>query len=400
MTRERAIAVPRGFRASVARAGIKPSGALDLALFASETPCAAVGMLTTNRIAAAPVRWCRDRLPAADIRAIVANSGNANAATGAQGEANVQRTAEQAARLLGCLPSQILLASTGVIGRQLPMELLEPALETAAGGLSNDPIQFERAAEAIMTTDTRAKIVSTRHESPEGSWSILGICKGAAMIGPSMATMLAFLLTDAPVWADDLQPIVEEAVDRSFHCLSVEGHTSTNDTVLALSSTAGSEPILEGDQLSVFSAEVRSVCASLARLIADDGEGATHLIVIDVEGCGDDEEARVIARAIANSPLVKTAIHGCDPNWGRIVSAAGYAGVSFDEHELSLWIDGVAVFQNGAPVEHDPSELTARLRSQREVTIQLRLARGNGGIRFWTCDLTSEYVRLNAEYTT
>jgi glutamate N-acetyltransferase/amino-acid N-acetyltransferase len=215
-----------------------------------------------------------------------------------------------------------------------------------------------------------------------------------------MATMLAFLVTDAPVWPDHLQPILSDAVEDSFNCVSVEGHTSTNDTVLLLSSTAATEPVLQGDDLAAFAGVVRSACEALARMMAADGEGSTHLIIVDVEGCETREEARTIARAVADSPLVKTAIHGADPNWGRVVSAAGYAGVPFAEEELSLWINNVPVYQSGAPTDFDATNLAAGLRGNREVSLRLLLRRGAERIRFWTCDLTAEYVRLNADYTT
>jgi glutamate N-acetyltransferase/amino-acid N-acetyltransferase len=408
MSQSESFVVPRGFRAGAVKAGIKPSGGLDLALLVAEGPCAAAGTFTTNRICAAPVRWCRDRLPADDIRAVVVNAGNANAATGEQGEKNVARIAELTGYLLACRPEQVLVASTGVIGHQLPMGRLEqgltrlcgPAGPGAEGGIADDPEHFQDAARAILTTDTRPKTVSLRHDGGSASFSLLGIAKGAAMIGPRMATMLAFLLTDAPVWPSDLQPILAEAVESSFNCLSVEGHTSTNDTVLLLSSTAATEPMLQGDDLSAFVRLVQSACASLAKMIADDAEGATHVISIDVEGCATREEARAIARTVADSPLVKTAIHGADPNWGRIVSAAGYAGVPFEERELSLWINGVSVYAAGAPTNFDASALSASLRSGREVALRLTLERGPERIRFWTSDLTAEYVRLNADYTT
>jgi glutamate N-acetyltransferase/amino-acid N-acetyltransferase len=392
--------IPRGFRAAAVKAGIKPSGGLDLAFMAADGPCAAAGTFTTNRVCAAPVRWCRERLPADDIRAVVVNAGNANAATGPLGTANVQRTAAAAAALLGCRPEQVLLASTGVIGRQLPMERLEAGLKAAAGGLSPDAAAFQAASQAILTTDTRPKVVSLSHQGAAAAFSLLGMAKGAAMIGPRMATMLAFLLTDAPVWPSDLQPILSDAVEQSFNCLSVEGHTSTNDTVLILSSTAATEPVLQGEDLTAFAGMVRTSCETLARQIAGDGEGATHSITIDVEGCSDREEARTIARAVADSPLVKAAIHGADPNWGRIVSAAGYAGVPFEEDELSLWINDVAVYQHGAPTQFDAAALSGTIRANREVSFRLVLSRGDESIRFWTCDLTAEYIRLNADYTT
>ncbi len=337
------------------KAGIKPSGGLDLALLVADGPCAAAGTFTTNRVCAAPVRWCRDHLPADDIRAVVVNAGNANAATGAQGAANVARTAEVAGYLLACKPEQILVASTGVIGHQLPMDRLENGLAEVMKGLSAEESSFQTAAQAILTTDTHPKLVSLQHQGESGTFSLLGMAKGAAMIGPRMATMLAFLLTDAPVWPNDLQPILSETVENSFNCVSVEGHTSTNDTVLILSSTAATEPVLSGNDLTAFASMVHSACESLARMMAADGEGCTHFITIDVEGCESREEARSIARAVADSPLVKTAMHGADPNWGRIVSAAGYAGVPFAEEELSLWINGIAVYQAGMPTNfHAP----------------------------------------------
>jgi len=392
--------IPRGFRAAGVKAGLKASGALDLALLAADGPCAAAGTFTTNRICAAPVKWCRDRLPAEDIRAVVINSGNANAATGALGMANAERTATMTAKLLGCRPEQVLLASTGVIGVQLPIELFESGVEQAVKGLAAGALGFQYAAAAIMTTDTRPKVVSESKVLSGREVRLLGLAKGAAMIGPRMATMLAVLLTDAPLWANDLREILGDAVDRSFNCLSVEGHASTNDTVLLLSSTAAAEPILRGDDVAAFAGMVRSACESLAKAIADDGEGATHFVTIDVEGCQSLADARAIARAVADSPLVKTAIHGADPNWGRIVSAAGYAGVPFDEETLSLWINGVAVYEDGAPVPFDDAALAANLKAEREVSLRLALRDGSEKVRFWTCDLTAEYVRLNADYTT
>ncbi len=394
------ILIPRGFRASGVKAGLKASGALDLALLAADGPCAAAGTFTTTRICAAPVKGCRDRLPAEDIRAVVINSGNANAATGALGLANAERTAEMTAKLLGCRPDQVLLASTGVIGVQLPIELFESGLEQAVKGLTADVLGFQYAAAAIMTTDTQPKVVSESKVLSGREVRLLGLAKGAAMIGPRMATMLAVLATDAPLWANDLREILGDAVDRSFNCLSVEGHASTNDTVLLLSSTAATEPTLRGEDVAAFAGMVRSVCESLAKAIADDGEGATHFVTIDVEGCHSFADARAIARAVADSPLVKTAIHGADPNWGRIVSAAGYAGVPFDENTLSLWINGIAVYQDGAPVPFDEGSLAANLKAQREVHLRLALRDGSEKVRFWTCDLTAEYIRLNADYTT
>jgi glutamate N-acetyltransferase/amino-acid N-acetyltransferase len=301
---------------------------------------------------------------------------------------------------MGCRAEQVLVASTGVIGHQLAMDRIEAGIAQGLAGLSASPDAFRTAAAAIMTTDSKPKIVS--HTASIGIYgaTLLGLAKGAAMIGPRMATMLAFLLTDAPVWANDLQDILADAVDRSFNCLSVEGHASTNDTVLLLSSTAATDSILRGEDLATFASMVHSACEELAQKIADDGEGATHFITIDVEGCETLTDARAIARAVADSALVKTAIHGADPNWGRIVSAAGYAGVPFNEDELSLRINDVSVYENGMPVTFDADGLSRSIKSKREVHLRLALRSGAEAVRFWTCDLTAEYIRLNADYTT
>jgi glutamate N-acetyltransferase/amino-acid N-acetyltransferase len=392
--------IPRGFRASGVTAGLKESGTPDLAVLASDHLCAAAGAFTLNRVCAAPVKWCRERLPADDIRAVVINSGNANAATGEQGLSNARRTAAAAADLLNCRAEQVLVASTGVIGHQLPMDRIEAGLKLAMPNLAADPLSFRAAAGAIMTTDTRPKIVSKRQSIGGKEVALLGLAKGAAMIGPRMATMLAFMITDAPVWASDLRGILIPAVDRSFNCISVEGHASTNDTVLLLSSTAATEPILRGDELAEFARMVQTASEELACAIADDGEGSTHFITIDVVGCGSFEDARSIARAVADSPLVKTAIHGADPNWGRIVSAAGYAGVAFQEEDLSLSINDVSVYEDGMPSTFDAGALSQSIKSKRNVQLRLRLKSGSESVRFWTCDLTAEYIRLNADYTT
>jgi glutamate N-acetyltransferase / amino-acid N-acetyltransferase len=392
--------IPRGFRASGVTAGLKASGLPDLAVLASDEPCAAAGTFTLNRVCAAPVKWCRERLPADDIRAVVINSGNANAATGEEGLANAQRTAEAAASRLDCRADQVLVASTGVIGHQLPMDKIEAGVAQAIAGLRSDPDSFQAAAGAMMTTDTRRKIVSLQQMIGGRQVTVLGLAKGAAMIGPRMATMLAFLLTDAPVWANDLSDILIPSVERSFNCISVEGHASTNDTVLLLSSTVDSEPTLRGEELGTFARMVRDACEQLACAIADDGEGATHFITIDVLGCESFDDARSIARAVADSPLVKTAIHGADPNWGRIVSAAGYSGVSFREEDLSLSINDVSVYEDGIPASFDADSLSKSIKQDRNVSLRLRLKSGAESVRFWTCDLTAEYIRLNADYTT
>ncbi|CAN5885687.1 bifunctional glutamate N-acetyltransferase/amino-acid acetyltransferase ArgJ [soil metagenome] len=397
---ETALEIPSGFRAAGVRAGIKPSGLPDLAVLVADKTCSAAGTFTTNRVAAAPVLWDRAIVPSESVRAIVINAGNANAATGALGFENTRRTAELAAQRLACQPEQILIASTGVIGHQLPMDKLEAGLDAAWNQVTEEASGFHDASEAILTTDTRPKILSKSLKLADGRrLRMLGLAKGAAMIGPRMATMLGFLLTDARVLPGALQGILSDAVDSSFNCISVEGHTSTNDSVLLLASGRDVPP-LAGDDLKAFAGLVRETCRDLARMIPDDGEGATHLITIDVEGCADTEQARAIARAVADSPLVKTAIHGADPNWGRIVSAAGYAGVPFEESELSLSLNKTLIYREGAPIDFDAATLSSQMRQHREVDIRLSIKQGDTSIRFWTCDLTAEYIRLNADYTT
>ncbi len=392
--------VPKGFRASAVKAGIKPSGNLDLAILAADGPCAAAGTFTTNRIAAAPVQWDRKLLPSDKIRAIVVNAGNANAATGAEGLANTRATAEAVAKGLGCEPESVLVASTGVIGHQLPMDKVHAGVARALADLSHAQSGFHAASDAILTTDTHPKVVSRKGEIAGTDIRLLGLCKGAAMIGPRMATMLAFLLTDAAVAAEDLARILSSAVDDSFNCISVEGHASTNDTVLLLANGAAGGQTLNGADLDAFAEMVRTACVDLAKMIPGDGEGATHRITIDVEGTRTRDDALAIARAVADSPLVKTAIHGADPNWGRIVSAAGYSGVDFEEADLSLWLNGVVLYKVGVPQPFDAAAVSADLKRNRETSIRLALDHGTAGVRFWTSDLTAEYVRLNADYTT
>ena len=394
------IHLPKGYRAAAVKAGIKPSGGLDLALIVADVPGAAAGTFTTNRVAAAPVRWDRELIPSDRVQAIVINAGNANAATGEQGYQNARRTAEIVGDKLGCGADGVLVASTGIIGHQLPMDRLEDGLQRAHAALSADQSAFDEASHAILTTDTRPKVVSRRVPLESGKFTLFGMAKGAAMIAPRMATMLGFLLTDARIAPGALQGILAEAVDDSFNCITVEGHTSTNDSVLFLAGSNSDRPFLRGDDLKVFSAVVKETCIELARMIPDDGEGATHRITVDVKGCRDRAEAETIARSVAEDVLVKTAIHGADPNWGRIVSAAGHANILFDEPEMSLRLNGVPLYADGIPLPFDAAVLSADIRANRETHIELTFTRGTSAVRFWTCDLTAEYVRLNADYTT
>ncbi|MBO0696881.1 MAG: bifunctional glutamate N-acetyltransferase/amino-acid acetyltransferase ArgJ [Zavarzinella sp.] len=388
--------LPKGYRFAGVHCGLRAAepGRLDLALVVSDTPAAAAGVFTQNRVAAAPVHVCKERLPRPDARGFVVCSGNANACTGDQGLADARRMAELAAAGVGCKPEQMLVASTGVIGRLLPMAVFEAGIPAAGRQLGADSAHFVAAATAILTTDTRTKTASRQL----GPHVVAGFAKGAAMIGPNMATMLGFVLTDAAVPAEVLQDVLRRAAADTFNCISVEGHTSTNDTVLVLANGRG--PALTGDTLHQFDAAVANVCADLARAIAADAEGADHLVTIDVEGCRTDADARRVAKTIAESALVKTAVFGADPNWGRFVSAAGYSGVEFAESDLSLWMGPFELYRAGAPLPFDAKAASAYLKDNREVYLRLKFTLGPGKCRFYTSDLTTEYVRLNADYTT
>lgn len=388
--------LPKGFRFAGVHCGLRANepGRLDLALVVSETPASAAGVFTQNRVAAAPVHLCKERLPRPDARGIVICSGNANACTGEQGVSDARRMTELAAKEIGCDAEQVLVASTGVIGRLLPMAVFETGIPAAATKLGSADGDFEAAATAILTTDTRIKSASRQ----VGPYIVAGFAKGAAMIGPNMATMLGFVLTDAPVPSEYLHDFLQRSVEGTFNCISVEGHTSTNDTVLILANGQGSS--LVGEVLHEFVLAVREVCAELARSIAADAEGANHLVVIDVEGCRTDAEAKRVAKTVAESALVKSAIYGADPNWGRFVSAAGYSGVEFEEQELSCWMGPFELYRAGVPLPFDAKIASGYLKDNREVHLRLVFTHGSGKCRFYTCDLTPEYVRLNADYTT
>src|SRR5579864_3020025 len=340
----------------------------------------------------------RTRVPRSDGHGIVVCSGNANACTGEQGLADARRMTVLAAEAVGCRPEQFLVASTGVIGRPLPMPILEVGIPAAAKRLDSSIPAVNDAAHAILTTDTCIKIASAKLEFSSSEARLLGFAKGAAMIGPNMATMLAFLMSDATVRPDDLQTILRHSVSRTFNCISVEGHMSTNDSVFLFANGKGTP--LAGKDLEEFAAGVHTICAYLAKAIARDAEGAAHLVTIEVEGTRDDAEAIRIAKTIAESALVKCAIFGGDPNWGRFVSAAGYAGVPFEEKQLSLWLGDMLLYQHGAPLPFDPKAASNYLRHNREVNLRLRFTLGSGQCIFYTSDLTPEYIRLNADYTT
>lgn len=392
---------PQGFRGTGVYAGIKRNAQKkDVTLILSDRPAVGVGSYTQNLVCAAPVVFDRQLTPSNSIRAVVANSGVANACTGPQGDADARQMADWAAEYCGLDRGQTLVLSTGVIGTNLPMDKIHSGIQAAASQLDDSQAALELAARGLMTTDTVPKIRGRQVQLDGTPICLTGIAKGAAMIGPNMATMLAVLMTDAAVAMEDAQRALSDAVSETFNCISVDGHTSTNDTVLLLANGAAGGNVLTGKPLDAFRATLFEVCEDLAQSIPADGEGATHLITVEVHGCRTRAEAVRIGKTIADSPLVKTAIAGADPNWGRIVSAAGYAGVPFDPSKVSLHINGMLVYERGVPVKFDSEAVSKSIAGDRETSLVLILDEGAAAARFWTTDLTAEYVRLNADYHT
>lgn len=393
--------VPQGFRLAGLHCGIKGNpNKPDLTLIVCDSPAAAAGVYTQNRVFAAPVGWNRKLTPSGEIRAVVINSGNANACTGAQGDLDAAEMARLAGEPLSVASQQVLVLSTGIIGKFLPMEKIAAGISAAHGKLGRDADSLASAARGMLTTDTRHKLSTHAAVVNGGEITVTGMAKGAAMIGPNMATMLGVILTDAALTPQAAQDILHDVVGDSFNCISVDGHMSTNDTVLLLASGAAGPKHLDSGDLDLVREALRLAAIDLAQAIPADGEGATHLVTIEVTGCADRASAHKIAKTVAESPLVKTAIAGADPNWGRIVSAVGYAGVPFDPGRLSLRLNGFLLYAQGAPVEFDAGEVSGSIRSQRDTAIELQLSEGDASVRFWTTDLTAEYVRLNADYTT
>lgn len=379
--------MPKGFLWSGARCGLK-NRRNDVGLLVSEAPAHAAALCTTNLVHAACVDVTREVLAQGKVRAVVVNSGNANCCTGAQGERDARRMADLAAEAIGGEPGSVAVAQTGVIGQLIDMAKVEKGVRLAAGALGADPKPFQ---EAILTTDLVEKSATVEVDGGV----IHGVAKGSGMIAPNMATMLAFLATDLDIEGIDLQSALRDAADKSFHNLTVDSDTSTNDMVLALAN--GASGVRPGAER--FQAALEEVCVSLARQIARDGEGATKLIEVIVTGPGDP---RRIARTIGDSPLVKTAMFGCDPNWGRIMAAAGRAGVPFDPAQATLVVEASGedhlLFEGGAPAAFDPKRVSTALKSDHVV---LRLDLGPGETAtVYTCDFGYGYVRINAEYHT
>jgi glutamate N-acetyltransferase/amino-acid N-acetyltransferase len=376
--------IPHGFKLAAVAGGIKKKG-LDLGLIVSDPAAAAAAVFTRNAFPAAPVVLSRENLRRSGhrVRGVLVNSGNANAANGAEGMAAARMCADTVAGSIGCLPDEVFVSSTGVIGRPLPVQQICSAVPDLAALLQDK--DTESFARAIMTTDTFPKVASAK----VGNASTVGFAKGAGMIHPNMATMLSFILCDARVDQPVLESALRHAVDHSFHCISVDGDTSTNDVVLVLANGASDfspsdEELREG---------LTSVAQDLAKSIVRDGEGASKFIEISIEGAPSDDAARQIGRTIARSPLVKTAIYGCDPNWGRLIAAIGNAEVPLATDQIELFIDDI-------PLIGGDLRLASEHMNRKEVRIRASLHSGIGKAVVWTCDFTEEYIRINADYTT
>jgi glutamate N-acetyltransferase/amino-acid N-acetyltransferase len=391
-----------GVRFATAAAGIRYKGRTDLLLAVLDPGTIAAGVLTRSKTRSAPVEWCARRLETGKARALVVNSGNANAFTGKKGRETVKITAEAAAKAVACGVDEVFIASTGVIGE--PMEagrfahLLDKLAHEAA------PDACHAAARAIMTTDTFPKLATRRVRIGEAEVAINGFCKGAGMIQPDMATMLCFVFTDAAIEKQALQALVAEAADRTFNCVTVDGDTSTSDTLLLFATGAaaarGCPRIADaGDpRLAAFAAALHDLLQELAILVAKDGEGLTKFVTVRIEGAEDDRAARRIGFSIANSPLVKTAIAGADPNWGRVVMAVGKAGEAADRDRLSIWFGDILVAERGERAPSYKEEMVARYMKGAEITVRVDVGIGAGRATIWTCDLTHGYIDVNAAY--
>lgn len=390
---------PKGFQVAGVSCGIKAGEKRDLALIYSAKTCEAAAMFTTNTFAAAPVQVSKKHLLAGAPRAIVANSGNANACTGNEGMEDAFAMAHLAAKALRLADEEILVCSTGLIGERLPMDCIRTGISAAAKSLCPD--HWPDVANAIMTTDTRPKVNALELELDGTTVSLLGVAKGAGMIHPRLATMLAFIATDAGISQDALRQALRTAVDLSFNAITVDGDTSTNDSVVLLANGAAGNRIIALGSRSyhTFKAKLTELCQSLAREIARDGEGATKLIEIVVTGAASGSDARQIAMAVAHSNLVKTAIFGCDPNWGRIACAVGYSGVPCSLEKLTIALGPHNLFVQGSPQAVDRVLMKTYLK-QPEIRIEIHLNAGAKTATVWTCDLSEQYVRLNAEYHT
>lgn len=402
-----AVTAAQGFQAAGVHAGIKTSNHTkkDVAMIYSTVPCVVAGVFTTNVVKAAPVRYDMEIVKKGVARAIVVNSGNANACTGQQGMDDVKETAEYAGGLMGINSDEVLVCSTGVIGHTLPMDRIKEGIASAHSALSDSPEGGHDAAQAILTTDVYLKEISYTIDLDGVPVTIGGIAKGSGMICPNMATMLAFITTDASIEGNVLKKLMKEAADLSFNQISVDGDMSTNDTMLMMANgLAGNAKIEEGTKnYDLFKEALLKITAYLAKKIARDGEGATHLFEAEVINAPDDKSARKIAKSIVSSNLVKAAIFGKDANWGRIICAAGYAGVDFDPSLVDIYLKSangsILVAQNGGGLEFNEEEALDILKEENVFAV-VDLKSGNASGKAWGCDLTYDYVKINADYRT
>jgi glutamate N-acetyltransferase/amino-acid N-acetyltransferase len=385
-----------GFTAAGTAAGVKKNGSKDLGLIVSDPPAAAAGVFTRNRVQAAPVRLCRERIRGGLCRAVVVNSGNANCLTGEAGDRHARRMAQAAAAALGAAAEQVLVASTGVIGEPLPIERIEAALPALVRRLS--PEGIADFAEAIMTTDRVPKVVSRQGRVDGRGFTVTGVVKGAGMIRPDVATMLAFILTDVQAAAPALKELLAAAADRSFNRITVDGDTSTNDTVLLLANGRAAVDIAAAPARAEFGRVLEEVALALAKWVVKDSEGATKLVEVVVRGAPDAAGARKVAEAVAHSPLVKTALFGEDANWGRVLAAAGRAGVDFDPGRAELFFGPVKLFAGGAGCGPEAEAAAAQVLKRAEFDITIDLNAGPASDSVFTCDFSLEYVKINADY--
>ena len=396
-------ALPRGFRFAATACGLKKTGALDLALLSSDVPASAAAVFTQNLVVAAPVVVSKTHLKASKgrMRAVIVNAGNANCATGSNGYAAAVKTVDEAARHLRCRPDEVAVCSTGVIGVPLPVEKILRALSGITKNRRPSARSFAEFSLAICTTDTRPKTETASFKMAGKRIHLVGCSKGAGMIHPNMATTLAFVATDANITPSLLQKTLRDVTTRTFNAISIDGDTSTNDTLLVLANGAAGAPIIKPGSSAhrSFSRALEDVLQSLALQIVADGEGAQRVIEIEVRGAKSEAAARRIGQTIATSPLVKTAFAGGDPNWGRIFAAAGRAGVRFDPNRVDIHMAGIPVLRRGQPLDFNERAASSRLL-EKEVHVVVNLHAGRASARYWTCDFTAEYVRINASYRT
>jgi glutamate N-acetyltransferase / amino-acid N-acetyltransferase len=397
--------MPRGFRFGAAKAGLKKSGRTDFALIVADEPASAAAVFTANKVSAAPLAIDKEHLRATSgkVRVAAINAGNANCAAGQAGIDAARATCEAAAKVFGCKTEEVFPSSTGIIGVPLPAEKLIAVMPELAGRLGAESDHFQQLAQAILTTDLVEKTAFARFERDGKEVRIAAVGKGSGMIHPQLvqsaphATMLVYVLTDADVEPVVLNDYLRGAVEVSFNRISVDGDTSTNDTVLLLASGASGVKIGAGD--AEFGAALRQVCTSLAKQVVADGEGVTHVVELRIDGAATDADALKIAKTIAHSPLIKTAWAGCDPNWGRLMAAIGYSGAQVDPEKIDIWFGVLRICRDGGRAEEFDQPAAHEYLKQSEYTISIQLHQGVGKCVFWTTDLTKEYVSINADYS-